>query len=238
VWGSVVDGRTLTFRLTGINNQNFVMQDEETGSWWQQVSGEAILGPLKGKRLALIETDQLTFRAWMAEAPNGRVLAPVPEVVAKGGYVPVDWELRMARTRVPAVAGAAAVADARLPPRALIIGIERQGESRAFPVEGVTAAKIVLDRVGDTPIAIVRGPDGRSTRVFDRRLDGQTVELFARVDVEPFRFIDAVSGSEFDFTGAAVAGPHRGKILSRVTFLEEYWFDWKNYHPNSDVARH
>ena len=37
----------LTFHLVGINNQNFVMQDQETGTWWQQVSGEAILGPLK-----------------------------------------------------------------------------------------------------------------------------------------------------------------------------------------------
>ena len=71
MWGSVVDGRTLTFRLTGINNQNFVMQDEETGSWWQQVTGEAILGPLKGKRLTLVDADQLTFSTWKSEAPNG-----------------------------------------------------------------------------------------------------------------------------------------------------------------------
>ena len=44
----------LTFHLVGINNQNFVMQDVETGTWWQQVSGEAILGPLKGRRLQLV----------------------------------------------------------------------------------------------------------------------------------------------------------------------------------------
>jgi hypothetical protein len=46
VWSSVVDGRALTFELVGINNQNFVMQDVETGTGWQQVAGEAILGPL------------------------------------------------------------------------------------------------------------------------------------------------------------------------------------------------
>ena len=237
MWGAVVDGRTLTFRLTGINNQNFVMQDEETGSWWQQVTGEAILGPLKGKRLTLVDADQLTFGTWKTEAPNGRVLAPDPDIVAKGGYAPVDWEVRMARTRVPDAAGAAAAADARLPPRSLIIGVERQGESRAFPVERVTAAKIVLDEVGDTPIAVVRAPDGRSTRVFDRRVDGRAVELFAKVS-EPFRLIDATTGSEFDFTGTAVSGPLAGRTLARVPFLEEYWFDWKNYHPNTEIVRH
>jgi hypothetical protein len=32
VWTRQVDGITLTFRLAGINNQNFIMRDEETGS--------------------------------------------------------------------------------------------------------------------------------------------------------------------------------------------------------------
>jgi hypothetical protein len=51
VWETTVDGKPLHFHLAGINNQNFIMRDEETGSWWQQVSGEAIHGPLKGRRL-------------------------------------------------------------------------------------------------------------------------------------------------------------------------------------------
>ena len=66
----------LSFHLVGINNQNFVMQDAQTGTWWQQVSGEAILGPLKGRQLTLVPFDHLTFAAWREEAPNGRVLAP------------------------------------------------------------------------------------------------------------------------------------------------------------------
>ena len=45
-------------------------------------------------------------------------------------------------------------------------------------------------------------------------------------------------GSEWDFTGAAVSGPLAGRHLSRVPFLEEYWFDWKTYHPSTDLATH
>ena len=41
MWASEIDGRKLTFHLAGINNQNFIMRDEETGSWWQQVTGVA-----------------------------------------------------------------------------------------------------------------------------------------------------------------------------------------------------
>jgi hypothetical protein len=42
-----VAGRRLTFHLAGINNQNFLMRDEETGSYCQKISGSAISGPLK-----------------------------------------------------------------------------------------------------------------------------------------------------------------------------------------------
>ena len=50
MWKSRLDGRTLHFHLYGINNQNFIMRDEETGSWWQQVTGCALFG--------LLETDR------------------------------------------------------------------------------------------------------------------------------------------------------------------------------------
>jgi hypothetical protein len=33
VWETTVNGRVLHFHLAGINNQNFIMRDEETGSW-------------------------------------------------------------------------------------------------------------------------------------------------------------------------------------------------------------
>jgi hypothetical protein len=43
--------------LAGINNQNFLMRDRETGTWWQQISGRAIFGKLKGASLALAPFD-------------------------------------------------------------------------------------------------------------------------------------------------------------------------------------
>ena len=37
-----MSGLVLTFHLAGINNQNFLMRDEQTGTYWQQISGRAI----------------------------------------------------------------------------------------------------------------------------------------------------------------------------------------------------
>lgn len=179
--------------------------------------------------MTLLAFDQLTFDTWRAESPAGRVLAPEEAVAHR--YVKPDWEERMARTPAPLSA------DTTLPPRTLVIGIEERGASRAYPVEAVTAAHVVLDDLGGTAIAIVRAPDGRSTRVFDRTVDGRALDLVAQLDRTPFRLLDLASGSEWDFNGTAVAGPLIGRTLRRLSFLEEYWFDWKTYHPSTDVSR-
>ena len=83
MWKRQAAGRTLTFHLAGINNQNFIMKDEETGSWWQQVTGEAIFGPLKGQHLKPVFLDELTFGTWKREEPNGRVLRPDEQIAAR-----------------------------------------------------------------------------------------------------------------------------------------------------------
>ncbi|MCP5111655.1 MAG: DUF3179 domain-containing protein [bacterium] len=69
-------GRSLWFRLAGLNNQNFIMEDEETGTWWQQVSGEALRGPFEGERLELVHSDEISLGLWKREHPDSTVLLP------------------------------------------------------------------------------------------------------------------------------------------------------------------
>ena len=68
------------------------MRDEETGTWWQQVSGKAIHGPLKGHQLKQVFHDEISFAIWKREAPQGRVLKPVEHIAAANQYEPADWE--------------------------------------------------------------------------------------------------------------------------------------------------
>jgi len=223
-----VNGRQLHFHLAGINNQNFIMRDEETGSWWQQVSGEAILGPLKGARLKAVPQDEISFALWKREQPGGRVLRPDPRTLAAGRYVKADWETKMQNVPV-----ATRTFDKRLAPRELVVGVTVNGKSKAYPMKLIDPQTPLIDIVGGVPIVIVVAEDGRSVRAFRRELDGRKFEVFGRADV----LLDSATGTQWDFTGRAVRGPMTGRRLEKVEVLRDYWFDWRTYHPDTAIYR-
>jgi hypothetical protein len=229
VWKAVVDGQAMRFRLAGINNQNFIMRDEATGSWWQQVSGEAIQGPWRGRRLEAQPWDEITFEEFRQEHPRGLVLQGEPDL--EGEYADENWEDDM--QDVPTVTPVEST-DA-LKPRDLVLGIAIDGKARAYPMATLRRDGVVLDNLGGTPLVLVAGENRRSARVFRPEIDGEPIELFAQPGPPPLRLVDAETGSTWDFTGLAIAGPLAGRQLERVQALPDYWFDWKLYHPAGDV---
>jgi hypothetical protein len=222
-----VDGRTLTFRLFGINNQNFIMRDEETGSWWQQVSGEALHGPLKGRRLKPVLHDEISFAVFRAERPRGRVLRPLAKHA--GDYEDWNWEKQM--KKVPTVRGKDK--DDPFEPRAVVVGVRIGETARAYPFPLLRRQSPVVDRLGGEPIVIVVGDDKKSVRVFKTTVDGRELTFARRAGVRPLQLVDAETASEWDFSGRAVAGPLLGQRLEKVRALKEYWFDWKTYNPQT-----
>ncbi len=229
MWERTIDGRVLSFRLAGINNQNFIMQDRETGSWWQQVSGEAIQGPLKGNRLTRVFHDELTFREWMRERPGGRVLLPAADTAWK--RFSAGWEEETSRRPVRINAAL----DPRLAPRALIAGVEIGGTAKAYPVDRIITQAPVHDRVGGNPIVLFLGADGKSIRAFEARLDSLELEFIRPAAAEPGMVVDVGTGSRWSFRGEALSGPLAGKRLTPVYLLLDYWFDWSTYHPGGGV---
>jgi len=205
------------------------MKDEETGSWWQQVTGEAIFGPLKGKQLKSVFLDELTFGIWKREQPQGRILSPDEKIAAKGEYAPPDWEDRMLRVPVATQVNAPAMDK-----RELVAGIKVNDASSAYPVAALQKQNPIIDKLGGTPLVIVLGEDGKSIRAFDRTVEGLEREFFLKPNSAPLRLIDD-KGTEWDFTGTALNGTLTGKQLTKIAVLKDYWFDWKAYNPQTAV---
>ena len=207
------------------------MRDEETGSWWQQITGEAIQGPLKGARLRPVFHDELTFGLWKHEQPAGRVLRPNDEMLRAGNYAPANWEERMAK--VPVATSFAF--DKALEPRALVIGLTINGVSKAYPLDALLKQSPILDDLGGVPIFIVIGDDKKSVRAFERVVAGRKLEFFVKPNAGSLTLVDAETGSEWDFTGRAISGSLSGKQLKKVAVLNDYWFDWQTYNPKTAV---
>ena len=231
MWETTVDGQVLHFHLAGINNQNFIMRDEETGSWWQQVTGEAIYGQLKGHRLRSVFHDELTFGLWKQEKPQGRVLRPDEAIARAGKYAPANWEERMLKVPVTT----SAWLDGSLQPRTLVVGVIVNGAARAYPLDALIKQSPIIDDLGRAPIILVLGDDQKSVRGFQRTVEGRRLELFAKPNVSPLRLVDAETGSEWDFSGTALTGPLAGKQLAKLAVLNDYWFDWKTYNPTTSL---
>jgi hypothetical protein len=255
VWTRTVNGRVLHFYLAGINNQNFLMRDKETGTWWQQITGKAIYGPLNGATLALVLSDELTFGEWTAEVSDGKVLAPVAKYAKEYDS---NWEPGVAK--LPVVIS---FPGTELKSRDVVVGLEVGGASRAYPWDTLVKQSPVVDHVHGTPLLLAVGPDGKSFRVFVSRIDGKDAEFFLKGNAEgdpatttvaeaqdkkkaaaaaattaPWLLLDTATASEWNFQGCAVLGASKGKCLDRVPALKDYWFDWRNYHANTSIYRH
>ena len=231
MWTREVDGLRLTFHLAGINNQNFLMRDEETGTYWQQISGAAISGPLKGSQLTLVLSDELTLATWKSEETRGTVLDDVPKYASE--YSARDWDVEMKRE--PTVLS---FPEHRLTARDLMLGIQASGASRAFLYERVIQEKLVKDHVSSEPVLLVVGPDEQSVRAFRDRIPGVAGAAgFYRITGKGsgVLLIDDATGSEWNFRGCATSGKAKGLCLEPVPMLKDYWFDWRNYNPKTTV---
>ena len=248
----------LHFYLAGINNQNFLMRDKETGTWWQQITGKAIYGPLQGSALDLVPADELSFGEWKSEVSGGKVLAEVPKY--KKEYDP-NWEPEVAK--LPVVIS---FPGTELKSRDVVVGLEIGDASRAYPWETLVKQSPVMDRVHGSPVLVVVGKDGKSFRAFSAQIDGKDAEFFLKGEssagappavaeasrlrttesatpaagppVPSWSLLDTATASEWNFQGCAISGPAQGKCLDRIYALKDYWFDWRNYHPNTTIYKH
>ncbi len=71
-----LDGHLLDFGTTGLlRNSDLVMYDRQTETWWQQFTGEAIVGTLTGKTLKMLPSRVVAFSELQSADPQAMVLS-------------------------------------------------------------------------------------------------------------------------------------------------------------------
>jgi quercetin dioxygenase-like cupin family protein len=233
VFRAEVKGQTLHFQYDRMVGANEVQKDLETGTSWQQATGEAIDGPLKGTRLTLYPAVRTTWGEWRRRYPHTTVLKPMP------GYA----ELMPSRskrikdvTRVgPEGAPNGALAlDKRLPARETVAGLEVDRESVAYPFSELRVARVVNDRVGGVPIVIVHQPSSDTTTAFDARANGKMLK-FQPANDDASSVTDLETRSTWNAYGLCVDGPLKGTQLKQLILVPQFWFAWSQFHQGTRI---
>jgi len=155
VYNPIVSGQRLNFDVLGVYRRNMVMIDRETGTVWQQGTGEAIFGKLKGSQLEILPYQQTTLSDWLKQYPNSFIAKESKEV--NDGIFSKERLMKMMKVTESLVApGKTNLVG--LPLRETIFGIELNGVSKAYPVADLKKKTHFTDKLGDTSITISYNP--------------------------------------------------------------------------------
>lgn len=233
------DGTLLDFGTTGnLRNSDLVMYDRQTKSWWQQFTGEAIVGELTGTRLEFLPSQIVAWSDFISVYSNGKVLSRETGFNRSYGRNPYSGYDSI--NNFPFLYEGDL--DGRLPPVERVVAIQLDGIDVAYPFTVLSEIKVVNDKVAGLPLVVFwkegtrttfgnSDRDVGSTGVFNRQLDGQ-VFTFQAVDGG---FKDHETGSLWNIFGEAVDGPLTGQRLESIVAGEHFWFAWAVFKPDTIV---
>ena len=228
IYDSFAGGRALTFEVAGLARGNMLMRDRQTGSIWQQATGEAVAGPLRGEQLALLLGEWTTWAAWRADNPATAICVEPPAggrgIVRFLPFGRMTAHFAHGSFRLPG----RATGDRRLPSREEVAGLSVGGEARAYPVAALAARGWAGDRLGGTPILLSYERGADRVRAF-ARADGGAGALSLAGEA----IVASDSGGRWSSRGVPLAGttaPLRALPIER-----QWWMAWAEFHPGTTV---
>ncbi len=230
VFSRKLGDRTLTFGNTSaLYESDMVMLDYHTGSYWWQVAGEAIVGPLTGERLSPVPSQVMRWGRWRELRPETMVLSRdtgFDRDYSRAPFTTYESTLEGGNFAFPVSDSAL---DDRLSPAVRVLVFTTSDGPVAVPLEG---DRLRVRNLEDE--VVFYRPDGVSAGVFRRSLGGQGL-TFAVAEDETFR--DQETDSTWNLTGAAVEGALRGEQLQPLPSLHAYWFSAVAAQPEISIIR-
>ena len=154
-----VDGVITEFGVSGkLHNSDLVMYDRYEGSLWQQITGEAIVGPAARRSETLVKVPIITvpWSQWKAEHPNTQVLSRNTGFTRNydqypyGAYEEND-ELLFG------VEGL----DRSLQIKTVVYGVEVDGFSKAYPEDVFESTAVINDSLGNVNLKLEKLANGK-----------------------------------------------------------------------------
>ncbi len=244
----------LDFGTTGnLRNSDLIMYDRQTESWWQQFTGQAIVGEYSTTQLNFLASQVLPFSEFKRLFPTSEVLARPLDLYSRaygsnpyGGYDTYNSGL----SRNGNLVLFAGELDERLSPLDRVVGILYPDyTSVAIPLDVVRTARVIqyTRHEADPGLVVFHQPgmssalaeqdignarDIGSVGVFERQLGDQVLDFMATDQGE---FADQQTGTIWNIRGQAVRGPLTGQSLSPRLAFDHFWFAWAAFLPDTTL---
>jgi hypothetical protein len=224
VFSPFIHGHNEKFRLVGMDHFNAMFEDQSTKSWWRQVNGEAIAGPLKGESLKELPSTQMRLGAWIREYPNTLILQP--DVKFKVRYK--DLQGFDSGT----IKGSLEHRDSSSwALKSWVIGINLNGHAKAYDWNDLVTSKIINDSVANKQVLLVLEDDGASFHVWNRLVNDRVLTF--EMDTSSKLFRDVQTHSTWSWSGTSIEGPLKDSKLIPIQSSQEFWHSWKTFHPTT-----
>ncbi len=224
-----IGGQPLTLEASGaLYKDALVMLDRETQTLWTQIDGSGMRGPLAGRKLKPLPAVQTTWGEWKRQHPDTLVLRKPEKIRASpyANYALDPHALGISGRQQP---------DARLPGKALVVGLRAGDDALAVPLERLRRKPLVETTLAGEPILIVYDSQRNTARVFRRQQGGQTLKFsLAGRGKEKQLLLKDREGNRWEAaSGKAIEGPQAGARLEPVPYLVSYWYAWIAYSPRT-----
>jgi hypothetical protein len=224
VYRPFVDGKPETFRLVGMDHFNAMFEDGETKSWWQQATGVAVAGPLKGHKLEEVPSHQYSLAAWLRLHPNSTVLQP-------DSNFKEDYS-ELSEFDKGTIKGHLEKRDSSSwKMKSWVIGIKANSLAKAYDWNILSRDRLLQDSIGKLPILLILEGDTSSFHAFNRQVRG--VDLYFQQDANTKLLTDSNTHSQWDFQGNCISGSLKNSKLEELPSYQEFWHSWKQFHPNT-----
>lgn len=240
-----LDGSVYDFGTTGkLRNSDLIMWDRQTESWWQQFSGEAIVGELTGKQLTFLPASIVSFADFKQTHPTGKVLSRETGYhrdYGRNPYVGYD-DIHSSPFLFDGKS------DPRLRPMERVVAVTLGNLDIAYPYSELAKVNVVNDTQGGKAIvifwqrgtassldssSIANSKDIGATGVFERTLHGKTLTFKG----DAAGFVDNETRSRWNILGQAIEGALKGQQLTPVIHFDHFWFAWAAFKPKTSIYK-
>ena len=229
VYRRMVIDRALSFGVSGgILRNTLVMYDRQTGSLWNQLTGDAFSGALSGIQLQPEPSVLTTWGGWHGMYPDSLALskADSPYNFYEDDHMADYYASEKTGIRSPARI------DNRLPEKERILGIATESGSTVYPFFLLRQTRAIHDIIEGRQVVVFFNNETDTARAYDAEMEGSVLSFYEADG----KYYDYQTNSLWSpLSGHSILGPLTDRRLRPLSGISAFWFAWADHYPETRV---